>query len=89
MSLRLILATLLYPVACSVPAGIGAAIVLAVPELAPHARLLLPYVGAESFVLGAAIAWHVAATMLREPRPAAKALIPVHAKGTAARRRTS
>ncbi|NNM73143.1 hypothetical protein [Enterovirga aerilata] len=64
MSLRFLLAMLLYPVAWAVPAGIGTTAIMSVPPLAADAARLLPYIGAESFVIGAAIAWHLAPLLL-------------------------
>ena len=64
MPLRLRLAILLYPVAFALPAGAGAALLLSIPGLSHHAGWLLPYLGAESLVIGAALAWHLAAVLL-------------------------
>ena len=73
MSLRFLLAGLLFPLAWAVPAGIGTASVLTVPLFEAQAATLLPYVGAESFVLGAALAWHLAGAVLAAPSPPALA----------------
>jgi hypothetical protein len=88
VSLRFILATLLYPVACSLPAGIGTAFVLVIPALAADAGLLLPYVGAESLVLGAAIAWHAAPAIMREPARPKPVLQPARVARAPLRRPT-
>ena len=72
ISTRLMIAAILYSVACAFPFGAGTVVVLATPSLAQMAGVLLPYIAAESLVIGAALAWHVApiAAIRRRERPA-------------------
>ncbi|WP_048707783.1 hypothetical protein [Microvirga massiliensis] len=63
ISTRLMIAAILYGVACALPFGAGTVAVLATPGLAQMASALLPYIAAESLVIGAALAWHVAPSL--------------------------
>ena len=65
-STRLMIAAILYSVACAFPFGAGTVVVLATPSLAQMAGVLLPYIAAESLVIGAALAWHVAPLLQSE-----------------------
>jgi hypothetical protein len=62
-STRLMIAATLYGVACALPFGAGTVAVLATPSLAQIAAVMLPYIAAESLVIGAALAWHVAPSL--------------------------
>jgi hypothetical protein len=65
-STRLMIAAILYGVACALPFGAGTVVVLATPGLAQMAEVVLPYIAAESLVIGAALAWHVAPLLQSE-----------------------
>jgi hypothetical protein len=60
MSTRLNIAALVFMLASAVLFGFGLLIVLLVPSLAPHERVLIPVVVVISFIVSPLIAWVIA-----------------------------